>query len=213
MHEVRVYTCIYYTCMHALSCISGLTGIHFCVGQVVQSTGGSAFNPSPVKPTAQVHNNGYSTEIAGIHKTKILNSFISISHFILLLGNSAETVTSITSTVEYRTIVSCTTKLMAAVCNDLVRLSGCLFEKGLISQENASGLRNRHVEEADRAAHLVDLVQQKVKLDSRNYVQFTSILEEDEHHYSDILRILKEAYSSLMQSKYTYMHVHVDCYR
>ena len=56
--------------MHAaLSCLIGLTGpgIHFCIGQVVQSTGGStrAINPSPVKPTAQMHNNGHSTEIAG----------------------------------------------------------------------------------------------------------------------------------------------------
>ena len=100
-------------------------------------------------------------------------------------------------------MVYCTTKLTAAVCNDLVRLSGCLLEKGLISQENASRLRNRNVEEADRAARLVDLVQQKVKLDSQNYIQFTSILEEDEHHYSDILRILREAYSSLMQSEDT----------
>ena len=111
-------------------------------------------------------------------------------------------------------MISCTTKLTAAVCNDLVRLSGCLLEKGLISQENATGLRNRHIEEADRAARLVDLVQQKVKLDSQNYVQFTSILEEDEHHYSDILRILRETYSSLAQGKHTciYVHVHVDCY-
>jgi hypothetical protein len=100
-------------------------------------------------------------------------------------------------------MVSCTTKLRTAVCNDLVRLSGCLLEKGLISQENDSGLRNRSVEEADRAARLVDLVQQKVKLDSRNYVLFTSILEEDEHHYSDILRILREAYSSLAQGKHS----------
>ena len=100
-------------------------------------------------------------------------------------------------------MVSCTTKLTAAVCNDLIRLSGCLLEKGLISQENASGLRNRNIEEADRAARLVDLVQQKVKLDFQNYVQFTSILEDDKHHYSDILKILREAHSSLTQGKDT----------
>ena len=107
-------------------------------------------------------------------------------------------------------MVSCTTKLTAAVCSDLVRLSGCLLEKGLISQENASGLRNRNIEEANRAARLVDVVQQKVKLDSRNYVQFTSILEEDKHHYSDILRILKGAYSSLslMQGTCTCMCIY-----
>ena len=59
-----MHVCILY--MHAaLSCDIGLSGIHFCVGQVVQSTGGSAINPSPVNPTAQMHNNGHSTEIAG----------------------------------------------------------------------------------------------------------------------------------------------------
>ena len=93
--------------------------------------------------------------------------------------------------------------MRAAVCNDLVRLSGCLLEKGLISQENESKLRNEFVEKACRAAHLVDLIQQKVNLDSRNYIQFTSILEEDKHHYNDILRILREAYSSLT-GKHTY---------
>ena len=52
--------------MHAdLSCIIGSSGINLCVGKVVQSTGGSATSPSPVKPTAQMHNNGHSTEIAG----------------------------------------------------------------------------------------------------------------------------------------------------
>ena len=85
-------------------------------------------------------------------------------------------------------------------------MSGCLLEKGLISQENESKLRNEFVEKAGRAAHLVDLIQQKVNLDSRNYIQFTSILEEDKHHYSDILRILREAYSSLAQGKDTYMY-------
>ena len=95
------------------------------------------------------------------------------------------------------------------MCNDLVRLSGCLLEKGLISQENESKLRNEYVEKAGRAAHLVDLIQQKVKLDSRNYVQFTGILEEDKHHFSDILRILREAYSSesLVQGNDTCMYI------
>ena len=52
--------------MHAaFSCVIGLTGIHFCVGQVVQSTGGSAMNPSPVLRMAQMHNNGNFTESAG----------------------------------------------------------------------------------------------------------------------------------------------------
>ena len=116
------------------------------------------------------------------------------------LGDFAEAVTSTSNTFEYQTIISCTTKLRDAVCNNLVRLSGCLLEKGLISQHNDSELRNRYVEEADRAARLVEMIQHKVKLDRCNYVKFTSILEEDSHHYSDILRILKEALA-IMQGK------------
>ena len=105
-------------------------------------------------------------------------------------------------TLEYQTLISCTTKLRAAVCADLVCLSGCLLERGLILPGNASELTNRNVEEADRAARLVELIQHKVNLDSQNYVKFIDILEENRHHYSDILDILKKVYHSL-HVKYT----------
>ena len=68
MHEIVVYACMYTIIIYmhvALSCGIGLSGIRFCVGQVVQSTGGSAISPSLVNPIAQMHNNGHSTEIAG----------------------------------------------------------------------------------------------------------------------------------------------------
>ena len=55
--------------MHAAlsSVVVGLTTWYSfpCIGQVVQSTGRSAINPSPIKPTAQIHNDGQSTEISG----------------------------------------------------------------------------------------------------------------------------------------------------
>ena len=55
------------------------------------------------------------------------------------LVTRAEAVASTSNTVKYQTIISCTTKLTVAVCNDLVRLSGCLLEKGLIHKKTLVG--------------------------------------------------------------------------
>lgn len=94
-------------------------------------------------------------------------------------------------TVEYQTLILCTPKLRTAASSDLTRLSGCLLAKGLISRDNDSELRNRHTEVADRAARLVELVQQKVNLDTQNYTKFIEILKENQ--FDDILKILSDS--------------------
>ena len=99
-------------------------------------------------------------------------------------------------TVEYQTIISATSKLRTAVRGDLTSLSGCLLAKRLISTDNDSELRNTRTEIADRAARLVELIQQKVYLDPQNYTTFIEVLE-DSCQYSDILRFLSQIYSSL----------------
>ena len=101
-------------------------------------------------------------------------------------------------TVEYQTLISGTSKLRTAVSSDLIRLSGCLLAKGLISRDNDSELRNRHIEIADRAARLVELIQQKVNLDPQNYIKFIEVLKEDNCQYSGILKFLNDSYSSLI---------------
>ena len=83
-------------------------------------------------------------------------------------------------------------ELRTAVKGDLTGLSGHLFAEGLISDDNCSELRNRNVEEADRAARLVELVQRRIKLDPQNYFKFIDVLvERDSQYYSSILRTLK----------------------
>ena len=91
-------------------------------------------------------------------------------------------------------MISCTSELKTAVSSDLVGLSGCLLAKGLISEHNHSELRNRNIEEADRAARMVELIQRKVKLDRHNYFTFTGILEGDSRFYGEILHALKRKY-------------------
>ena len=52
--------------------------------------------------------------------------------------------------------------------------------------------------EADRAARLVELVQNKVLLDSKHYHTFIGILQSNwgKLYYSDILQKMDETYSS-----------------
>ena len=99
--------------------------------------------------------------------------------------------TTSTATVEYKTLISCTPKLRTAVSNDLIRLSGCLLAKELISIDNDSEFGNRYTEVADRAARLVELVQQKVYLDTQNYTKFIEVLKENQ--FGDILKILSDS--------------------
>ena len=98
---------------------------------------------------------------------------------------------------EYQTLLSCTSELICAVRSDLTGLSGRLRTEGLISANNCSELRNRNVEEADRAARLVELVQIKVELNSQNYFKFICVLERESRYYSDILRILHDKHHSI----------------
>ena len=98
---------------------------------------------------------------------------------------------------EYQTIICCTSKLTTAISGNLMGLSGSLLEEGLISGDNFRELRNRSVEEADRAAKLVELVQHKVKLDNQNFFKFVGILEkEGSDYYREILKSLSEVYNS-----------------
>ena len=93
-------------------------------------------------------------------------------------------------------MISCTSKLMTAVSGELVGLSGRLLAKGLISRHNYEEFLNRSIEASNRAARLVELIQQKVELDPQNYFKFIGILKEDSRYYSDILNILNRTYHS-----------------
>ena len=96
-----------------------------------------------------------------------------------------------TSTWEYLTVIRATSKLAAAVKNNITPLSLKLVEKFLITREQQEAVRNRRLNVDDRAADLVAYIQDKVKQDAKNYHIFVGILEEDKRTYKEILNELK----------------------
>lgn len=87
----------------------------------------------------------------------------------------------------------CTVELRNAVSNNLVNLSGYLLKHGLISEHNEHEIRNEYTPEANRAAKLIDMIQNKVKESHENYDKFIEILKEaDSEYYKGTLKILDE---------------------
>ena len=62
-------------------------------------------------------------------------------------------------------MISLTEKLRDSLKYNLITLSIPLLANGLISTDDYSILRNRYIAKSSRAARLVELLQQKVKLD------------------------------------------------
>ena len=111
-----------------------------------------------------------------------------------LAHNYAPVDKGVADSAEYQTMIHCTVQLKTAVSKTLSELGGYLLAGGLIARNNACELRNGTVSEDERAATLVELVQNKVKLDPQNYIKFISILQEDGEYYNEILRSLSEVY-------------------
>ena len=108
------------------------------------------------------------------------------------------------NTPEYRTIIQCFPKLIGAVQHDLGALSAELLAAGLITENNHSTLKNKHVDEPDRAAELVEFVRNKVKLDPRNYYKFIEVLKERKAEHESILTILDKKYKELSNGELGY---------
>jgi hypothetical protein len=97
-------------------------------------------------------------------------------------------------TPEYKTLKKYMPQIITAIQTDLTTLSVQLLAKNLISEENASRLRNERLNQNDRAADLVSFVLNQVKLNSENYKVFISILKESGRHFDEILKLLEHAY-------------------
>ena len=108
------------------------------------------------------------------------------------------------NTPQYRTILQCTPKLISALQNDLSAFIGELLAAGLISENNSSTLKNKHVSEPERAADLVEIIRNKVKLDPGNYDKFIEVLKEREAEHESILKILDEKYEELFSGELRY---------
>ena len=103
------------------------------------------------------------------------------------------------NSAEYRTLIDLTSELRLAVRSDLISLSGALLSSRLISPDSESELRNTVHSEAERSARLIELVQNKVRQNSRYYRTFIGILRSNSDQYSDILQKLQCTYSSHRQ--------------
>ena len=100
-----------------------------------------------------------------------------------------------TDSPEYNAIFDCIHELRLAVQPNLISLSGQLLSARLLNRDKEKSLRNRNVEEADRAADLVDLIIGKVEEDSKNYHKFIEILKRDKQ-YNTVTSKLDESYRS-----------------
>lgn len=99
------------------------------------------------------------------------------------------------STPEYKTLITLTSLLRDAIQHDLVALSDGLVSEVLITPNHGSELRNTSHSESDRAARLVELIQSKVQQNAKHYDTFVQVLEnQDREYYSDILSRLREVY-------------------
>lgn len=99
------------------------------------------------------------------------------------------------NSAEYKTMIENTTNLRLAIKFNLTPLSGALLARGLISTDNGAKLRNPHLPQTDRAAELVEFVQNKVQQNPQHYYTFLDVLREDRDEYADILRKLDQSLS------------------
>ena len=103
------------------------------------------------------------------------------------------------NSAEYKTLIDHTSELRVAVRSTLVSLSGALLASRLISFDNDIELRDTAHSEVERSAKLIELVQDKVRLNTRHYHSFIGILRGNQDRYSDILQLLEQTYGSYQQ--------------
>ena len=90
---------------------------------------------------------------------------------------------------EYKTLKRYIPKVRTAIKSHLTSLGGKLIPSNLISPENDARLRNLSISEEDRAAELVSLMLDKVKLNKENYGIFLDVLRTSGDHFNDIATI------------------------
>ena len=103
-------------------------------------------------------------------------------------------------TQEYQALIRLVTELRTAVQRDLIALSGRLLSRGLISTDNDNFLRDELRTKESRAAELVSIVLDKVKLNPKpNFAIFFNILKESGDHYNDLIKLIESEMPSSKQ--------------
>ena len=103
------------------------------------------------------------------------------------------------NTPEYQTVLALVENLRLAVKPNLTTLSGALMARRLISPDNESDLRNQMIDESQRAAQCIKLVQDRIEQDASNYHLFIKVLENNKLEYNTILSKLQETYAAKQQ--------------
>ena len=97
---------------------------------------------------------------------------------------------------EYETLICHTVELQLIVMGDLVSLGGELFSTALITASQYRDIRNQYISVDNRAAELVDYIQERVNQDPKHYHTFISILMNNQSQYGDILTKLEKTFKS-----------------
>ena len=103
---------------------------------------------------------------------------------------------------ECETLLQCTPVLRLAVKDHLCLLSGHLLSRRLISTEQEAELRNEMHTELKRAASLVAMLLNKVKVNPSCYHTFIEVLEGCGDNFVDIVKHLKDTHKSLTSGIY-----------
>lgn len=104
-----------------------------------------------------------------------------------------------TNSTEYTVLVRHTADLQLSIKFHLTTLGAECVSKQLITPDQYSEVRNSHQEVVDRAAKMVELLQNKVQRNAQCYHTFTAILEKHLTEYGDILPKLQATYQSVLQ--------------
>ena len=103
-------------------------------------------------------------------------------------------------TPECQTIVATTENLRLALQHDLVSIGSALVGRGVISTEQYARLRNRMHSEADRAADLIQWIQEKIQgSEIQIYHTFLEVLQWYPLQYSHIVSILQQTYAQFQR--------------
>lgn len=98
---------------------------------------------------------------------------------------------------EYQKLVKNGPALRVAIQDHIDDLAEALLAEGLISDDNASEVRNGHLPAPSRASRLLEILRNRVRIDSRSYYVFVKALKNSATNYGHVLTIRKYSKSSI----------------